>query len=311
MVRFFEFVVILLAFCACRTPDKVVENPEGSSVERAEIPDEIAKQTVGQSSSGKKPSFSSMALYSRLGELARQWEIVEILSEDFNDGTFKDSGICSGNCPEVVRKNTSGDHFLRASLNGSMKVPYRTEISFVKGADLFMKEQTYLLVFKYRILQDNGLFPMAMFAQIHARNGKEEDSLGEGFWQPFVGRLRKDKRGRLWQSERSGGRNTKESFKVEFDAWQTCMVLLRLRSDQSGRIEVYRDGMLEFAQEGKNCGQWKYPLFLKLGLYTGKQNQYPPKNTERTVDYDDVLIYDISEATKANSDFNHLIERLE
>ena len=256
-----------------------------------ESSDSVEKKPVVIAKTKSAQPISNLTVLSQLLVLAGNGEVEKLFSEDFEDGGFMDSGECSGNCPDVLEEQGGAGKFMRATLSGSMKVPYRTELSFNKSSSMLVNQRTYLLVFRVRMHTDTGQFPKSMFVQVHAKNWLEDQS--KKFWQPFVGRLNENPKTGFWQCEKSDGKNLKTPFSVRTKKWEQYEAVLRFRNDSDGTILVFRGHELIFKQQGVNCGDWKEPLYLKMGIYTGKKNSVP-EGSVRNVDYDDVGLFDIS-----------------
>mgnify|MGYP002725677347 CR=1 FL=1 len=223
-----------------------------------------------------------------------------IFSEDFEDNTFLDQGKCSGNCPEIMVDNDD-NRFMRASLSGSMKPGYRTELSFGKPPKLTLRDKTYLLYFKVRFLPDSGgIFPKSMFVQIHAlktKQQKEDKTLKA--WQSFNGRILSGVRSGYWEGEKVNGKQLRSDFTIEHDEWFECLVVIRLSDGPDGQLTTYRDGSKEFEALGRNSADWMTSQYLKMGVYSahnsGRKAKYgEPSMAYRRTDFDDVSLYTIS-----------------
>lgn len=219
------------------------------------------------------------------------------LLEDFEDSTFLDNGICSGNCPQVVLQGNN--KFMRAQLSGKMKVGHRSEVSFGKGCTLG-QDTLYVLYFKVRFRPDSaGTFPKSMFAQIHAAktNAQKQDRSLRS-WQSFVGRVEDGGTNGYWECENLAEKRKLNRFQLTQDSWQEVVVFLRLSANENGSIKAYRNGVLEFEANGPNSAQWMTSQFLKLGVYSahnsGKKAKYgEPSMAFRTTDFDDVRVYSV------------------
>lgn len=287
------YIVLLVAFHSCSRPVKTEKIKIETSVDKTE--NKLDQTKIETLKFKEDPNLSA--------ENEGRWivdpstQIVKVVFiENFEDGNFADSGKCHGNCPELKRDVVTSNTYLEATLNSESIEPFRTELNLRQSADLEMTGKTYVFGFRVRFHQDVGSdFPRSMFVQTHAKNWLESSKNKQDYWQSFVGRISDSgSLTGLWQGERINGEKVAKNFTCIPEKWYECHVLLRLRNDSTGCIMVFRDGKLEYSEFGSNSGNWVHAQYLNVGIYTGKSRKVP-NGASRSVDYDDLMLYDISQ----------------
>ncbi|MFT4682283.1 MAG: hypothetical protein ACI9FU_001026 [Granulosicoccus sp.] len=256
-------------------------------------------QTVPTASNNIEEADTIICISDQLDSLAHSEVIVPILVENFEDSSFTDHAICSGNCPVVLQED--GNSFMRAKLSGKMKVVHRSEVSFGKSAPLELN-LNYLIYFKVRYLADSaGIFPKGIFMQIHAKKTKtQKTDPNIVSWQSLVGRVDKGGDSGYWEGEKVDSKRRLNRVDLNQDTWQECVALVRLSAESDGVLTVYRNGIKEFDAQGANSAAWMTSQFLKMGIYSahnsGKKAKYGQTSMAyRRTDFDDVRIYMVSE----------------
>lgn len=225
-------------------------------------------------------------------KLLKQKEVELIFSCGFETGLLSEAGVCSGNCPVIVMDESDSTFFMRAELsNNDPRNDFRTEISLGENSEFEIGKGTYLVYFRMRPFPDDATgFPDAICMQLHTRTKKEKEPISP--WLPLVGRLRSDASGGIWQSYSSGRTTMRRKFLSEPGEWRECLLVIRLASNEKGRLQVIGRNGIEFDHQGLNCSDsWTQPLFLKLGIYAARNKRLTNVPvSKRTTDFDDIMI---------------------
>ena len=237
---------------------------------------------------------SGQNLTQQIDSLIGEGVLAQVWSEDLEDLSFDDSGVCSGNCPEVI--DSPEGAFMRATLCGTMPTTYRTEFQVVNKADIWLDQGPYLITFKVRFNPTGPatLEKRSMFMQLHTVNVNEDLSLPR--WQPIGGRVTAEPGAGFWECERLDNEYHAEHFNYEDNVWYEMVILVFLTERSKGQITCYRNGELEFQAQEANSGQWRFPLHHKFGVYSGSNQIGSPNYSEgcRTIDFDDMRVVRLS-----------------
>ncbi|MFT4681722.1 MAG: hypothetical protein ACI9YU_001571 [Flavobacteriales bacterium] len=238
----------------------------------------------------------SQSLDAQLDSLINVGSAISMLHEDFEDLNFNDSGVCSGNCPEIIAG--PNDAYMRTTLCGTMENTYRTELQIIDKADLRLEEGPYLIWFRARFNPTGPatLNKRSMFVQLHTVNTDEDLTIPR--WQPLGGRVNATAGEGFWECERLDNEYYSADFEHEDGEWYEYLAYISLSQGSNGQVTCFRNGIKQFEALGANSGQWRFPLHPKFGVYSGS-NQIGSANFSegcRTIDFDDIRVIKLSSA---------------